>query len=114
MFDRVGHFSVGFFAFAIVEYLLARRAMSRTLPCLFAVFAIGFVAMSYELIEWLYAAYGGNAAAGANFLGSQGDVWDAQKAMLVDTLGGIASVVLFLVLRRPGAERGVDAPAHAR
>jgi putative membrane protein len=99
MFDRVGHFSVGFFAFAIVEYLLRRRAMSRTLACFFAIFAIGFVAMSYELLEWLYAAYGGNAAAGANFLGSQGDVWDAQKDMLMDTLGAITAVLLFVVLR---------------
>jgi putative membrane protein len=101
MFDRVGHFSVGFFAFGIVEYLLARRAMSRTLACLFAIFAIGFVAMSYELLEWLYAAYGGNAAAGANFLGSQGDVWDAQKDMLMDTLGAITAVLLFLGVRSP-------------
>ena len=100
MFDRIGHFSVGFFAFGILEYLLSRRAMSRTLACLFAIFAIGFVAMSYELIEWLYAAYGGNSAAGANFLGSQGDVWDAQKDMLMDTLGAIASVALYLVVRR--------------
>ena len=100
MFDRIGHFSVGFFAFGILEYLLRRRAMSRTLACLFAIFAIGFVAMSYELIEWLYAAYGGNAAAGANFLGSQGDVWDAQKDMLMDTLGAIAAVALFLLVRR--------------
>ena len=100
MFDRIGHFSVGFFAFGILEYLLTRRAMSRTLACLFAIFAIGFVAMSYELIEWLYAAYGGNAAAGANFLGSQGDVWDAQKDMLMDTLGGLAAVLLFLIVRR--------------
>jgi len=100
MFDRIGHFSVGFFAFGILEYLLTRRAMSRTLACLFAIFAIGFVAMSYELIEWLYAAYGGNAAAGANFLGSQGDVWDAQKDMLMDTLGAITSVLLFLIVRR--------------
>lgn len=103
MFDRVGHFSVGFFAFGILEYLLARRAMSRTLACLFAIFAIGFVAMSYELIEWLYAAYGGNASAGANFLGSQGDVWDAQKDMLMDTLGAITAVLLFLVVRRSSA-----------
>lgn len=99
MFDRVGHFSVGFFAFGIVELLVVRRAMSRRLACLFAVFAIAFVAMSYELIEWGYAAYGGNAEAGANFLGSQGDVWDAQKDMLMDTLGGILSVLLFAALR---------------
>ena len=102
MFDRIGHFSVGFYAFGILEYLLSRNKMSRAFACFFAIFAIGFVAMSYELIEWLYAAYGGNAAAGANFLGSQGDVWDAQKDMLMDTLGGIAAVGLFLLVRRPG------------
>ena len=101
MFDRVGHFTVGFFAFGIVEYLSSRRKMSLGLACLFAIFAIGFVAMSYELIEWVYAAYGGNAQAGANFLGSQGDVWDAQKDMLMDTLGAVTAVVLSLVLRRP-------------
>jgi putative membrane protein len=100
MYDRVAHFSVGFYAFGIVEYLLARRAMSRPLAALFAVFAIATVAMSYELIEWGYAAYGGNAEAGANFLGSQGDVWDAQKDMLMDTLGAVTAVLVFVVTRR--------------
>jgi len=100
MFDRIGHFSVGFFAFGILEYLLSRRAMSRRLACMFAIFAIAFVAMSYELLEWIYAAYGGDPAAGANFLGSQGDIWDAQKDMLMDTLGAVASVLLYLVVRR--------------
>jgi putative membrane protein len=106
MFDRVGHFSVGFFAFGILEYLETRRAMSRPLAALFAVFAIAFVAMSYELIEWGYAAYGGNAQAGANFLGSQGDVWDAQKDMLMDTLGAVVAVLLYFALRsRPLSPR---------
>jgi putative membrane protein len=100
MYDRIGHYSVGFYAFGIVELLEQRRAMSRTLACTFAIFAIAFVAMSYELLEWMYAAYGGNAAAGANFLGSQGDVWDAQKDMLMDTLGGVTAVLLYLGLRR--------------
>jgi putative membrane protein len=101
MFDRIGHFSVGFYAFGIAEYLIESRAMRRTLAWLFALFAIGFVAMSYEILEWLYAAYGGNATAGANFLGSQGDVWDAQKDMLMDTLGAVASLLFLLLLRRP-------------
>ncbi len=105
MYDRIGHFSVGFYAFAIVELLERRRAMSRTLACTFAIFTIAFVAMSYELIEWLYAAYGGNAEAGANFLGSQGDIWDAQKDMLMDTLGGVTAVVLYLFVRRRRAGR---------
>ena len=100
MYDRIGHFSVGFYAFGIAEYLLARDKMSLKLACLFAIFAIAFVAMSYELIEWVYAAYGGNAEAGADFLGSQGDIWDAQKDMLMDTLGAVVSIMLFRMLRR--------------
>lgn len=99
MYDRIAHFSVGFYAFGIAEYLIITNRMSKALACIFAVFAISFVAMSYELIEWLYAAYGGNAAAGADFLGSQGDIWDAQKDMLMDTLGALASIVLYVVLR---------------
>jgi hypothetical protein len=35
--------------------------------------------------------------AGAAFLGSQGDVWDAQKDILCDTLGAICSSTLFLL-----------------
>jgi putative membrane protein len=100
MYDRVAHFTVGFYAFGILELLMKRRAMSLPLACCFAVFAICTVAMTYELIEWWFAAYGGNAEAGANFLGSQGDIWDAQKDMLMDTLGGITATMLFLVMRR--------------
>jgi putative membrane protein len=99
MFDRIGHFSVGFYAYAIAEYLLARNAMSRRLAFTFAIFTIAFVAMSYELIEWAYAATAGGES-GAAFLGSQGDIWDAQKDMLMDTLGAVASVALFAVMNR--------------
>jgi putative membrane protein len=109
MFDRIGHFSVGFYAFGILELLVTRRMMSRRLAVMFALFTIAFVAMSYELIEWGYAAYGGNAEAGANFLGSQGDIWDAQKDMLMDTLGAVASVLLFLAVRP--ARRDVGMPS---
>jgi putative membrane protein len=113
MYDRVGHFSVGFYAFGMLEYLVARRAMSLRLACLFAIFAIGFVAMSYELLEWVFAAYGGNAQAGANFLGSQGDVWDAQKDMLMDTLGAFTAVLLFLIVRRPASRGDAERDAAA-
>lgn len=100
-FDRVAHFSVGFYAFAIAEWLYAKklvgnRFMLFTYPILF----IATVAMSYEIIEWIFAA---NAApeAGLAYLGSQGDIWDAQKDMLADTLGAICTTVLFFVTRRP-------------
>jgi len=56
------------------------------------------VACSYEIIEWAYAVIeGGNT--GIEFLGSQGDVWDAQKDMLADTLGALFSIILFWYIR---------------
>lgn len=56
------------------------------------------VAATYEIIEWQYAVIeGGNA--GVEFLGSQGDIWDAQKDMLADTLGAITSLVLYVFMR---------------
>lgn len=105
-YDRVAHFTVGFYAYAIAEFLLTRELVrSRAVLALFPVFAIAFVAMGYELIEWQFAVAAGAAEAGAAFLGSQGDVWDAQKDMLADTLGAIAATALFFALRRREIER---------
>jgi putative membrane protein len=113
MFDRIGHFSVGFYAFAIVEYLESKNRMSRPLACAFAIFTIAFVAMSYELIEWGYAATAGGES-GANFLGSQGDIWDAQKDMLMDTLGAVTVTALYLVLPGRTSARGEPSLSGSR
>ena len=94
-YDRVAHFSVGFYAYAAAEWLWATRTVrSRFLLFTYPIFLIATVAMSYEIIEWLYAA-NSDPAAGAAYLGSQGDIWDAQKDMLADTLGAICATSLF-------------------
>lgn len=96
-FDRIAHFSVGFYAYAIAETMVrTNAARSRVVLFLFPVFSIAFVAMGYELIEWWYAALAGGAS-GAAFLGSQGDIWDAQKDMLADTLGAVAATTWFFL-----------------
>ncbi len=99
-FDRIAHFSVGFYAFAVAE-LLDRFHMVKGRLLLFAVpvMFIFTVASGYEIIEWLYAA-SADPEAGASFLGSQGDIWDAQKDMLADGLGAIVAAALYLILRR--------------
>ena len=52
MYDRVGHMSVGFYAFSLLELTDRQGTIrSRVISYLFPLFAIGFVAMSYELIE---------------------------------------------------------------
>ena len=99
-YDRVAHFSVGFYAFAIAEALVARKLVARSwIACAFGVFAIGTVAAVYEIIEWIYAATAGGDA-GAAFLGSQGDIWDAQKDMLADISGAIFATGLWAARAR--------------
>lgn len=99
-FDRIAHFSVGFYAFPIVEFLKKKNMVSNNFLLLtYPVFAIATIAMSYELIEWIYAAYSAPEA-GLAYLGSQGDIWDAQKDMLADTLGAIFAVTLFSRLKK--------------
>ncbi len=99
-FDRMAHFSVGFYAFAIAEFVECRQlSRSRWLTGLFAVFAIGTVALGYEIFEWRYAIHA-DPAAGIAVLGSQGDPWDAQKDMLADTVGAICATLLYFVSHR--------------
>ena len=59
----------------------------------------------WELVEWQYAVIDGGDA-GAAFLGSQGDEWDAQKDILCDTLGAICSMALFLGRQKGRAKEG--------
>ncbi|KKS30732.1 MAG: putative membrane protein [Parcubacteria group bacterium GW2011_GWA2_43_11] len=98
-FDRIAHFSVGFYAFAIAELLYTKELVkSKFLLLTYPVFAIATIAMSYELIEWVYAA-STSPEAGLAYLGSQGDIWDAQKDMLADTLGALVTTTIFFKFR---------------
>lgn len=100
-FDRMAHFTVGFYAFAIAEWLWSKKLVAnKFLLFTYPVFVIATVAMSYELIEWYYAAKS-NAADAMAYLGSQGDIWDAQKDMLADTLGAIVATTFFFIVRKP-------------
>lgn len=95
MYDRVAHFSVGFYAYPLAEYLWSKQLVSQKWLVYFTPLCfIISVAAVYEMIEWVYAATAGGES-GAAFLGSQGDIWDAQKDMLMDTLGAVFALGLF-------------------
>lgn len=99
-FDRIAHFSVGFYAFAVAEWLYLRKMVSnKFLLFTYPVFLIATIAMSYELVEWIYAAKSSASDAMA-YLGSQGDIWDAQKDMLADTLGAVFATGIFFTIRK--------------
>lgn len=103
-FDRLGHFSIGFYAFAMAEWLLRKRLCGFKLAMAFSLCFIMSIAAAYEIIEWWYAVADGGDA-GIAFLGSQGDIWDAQKDMLADTLGALTALLLFWRLRPDRAEQ---------
>jgi len=99
-FDRVGHFFVGVFAYPLAEFTYRKKYITNIFTAiLFGVFALGFWGALYEAIEMVYAIKEGGEA-GAAFLGSQGDIWDAQKDMLLDILGALAVSVLFYFVWR--------------
>lgn len=96
-YDRIAHFTVGFFAYPMAEIAAAKQLVKpRWLMLTLPVLVILAIAGLYEIFEWLFAILV-NPESGHAFLGSQGDVWDAQKDMLADTLGAIFAVVLFTI-----------------
>lgn len=99
-YDRIAHFSVGFYAFAIAEWLWAKRLVAnKFLLFTYPVFAIATIAMTYEIVEWVSVGMA-SAEVSMAYLGSQGDMWDAQKDMLLNTLGAIVTMLFFLLTHK--------------
>ncbi|MFT4631788.1 MAG: putative membrane protein [Candidatus Pseudothioglobus sp.] len=99
-FDRLAHCSVGFYAYPIGELLLKRRLVnSRLILLLFPLFAIFGTAAIYEVFEWQFALLA-DPQAGLAVLGSQGDVWDAQKDITADGIGALIATGLFAWVNR--------------
>jgi putative membrane protein len=94
-YDRICHFLVGVFAYPAMEYFDRNNLIrGRTLMFILTVLGIFGFAAIFEIIEWIYAVVA-DPEAGIMFLGSQGDVWDAQKDMLADGLGAICFAGLY-------------------
>ena len=73
----------------VIHYLSSSRA-----ALLFAFSMIVTVSALYEILEWL-AAIVFHPELGIAFLGTQGDVWDSQKDILVEIIGALVNVLFF-------------------
>ncbi len=95
-YDRVGHLALGVFpAFTIREILLRLTPLARGGWLYFLVVCVVLaIAAFWELLEWWVALLVASDT-GTAFLGSQGDVWDAQWDMFLAQLG--AMIVLPLL-----------------
>ncbi len=100
MYDRVAHATVGLYAYPMIEALIKYKVVNKKWFAYVSAFAIiPAIAAIYEIFEWYYAV-SADPSAGIAVLGSQGDIWDAQKDMLMDTLGGLFGAVLYFVVSK--------------
>ena len=97
-YDRVGHVALGVFpAFLTREVLLRRTPLRRGGWLLFLVCSVVLaIAAFWELVEW-WTSLVVAGDVGQAFLGSQGDIWDAQWDMFLALVGAL--VVLLLLGR---------------
>jgi len=103
-YDRIGHLALG-----AVPSLMAREILLRCTPLkrggwlffLVCCVVLAFAAF-WELLEWWTAVLAAPDV-GTAFLGSQGDVWDAQWDMLLALIGALIA----LPLLSPALERSM-------
>ena len=88
-YDRFGHFFQG-----VTPAILGRELLLRTSPLrpgkwLFSLVTLSCLGISalYELVEWASAELWAGGA--VEFLGTQGDPWDAQADMLMALVGAM-------------------------
>jgi putative membrane protein len=96
-YDRLVHFAYGFLLAYPIRQILIYSAGVPGLWGYYLPFAVtSSSSADYELIEWGAASvFGGDL--GMAYLGTQGDVWDAQKDMALAALGAILSMVLLAI-----------------
>jgi putative membrane protein len=91
-YDRLVHFSFGLLLAVPVQEIERRYLrLSLAVSSLLAVEFIIATSASYELIEWLVAVVFTPDWAD-QFLGQQGDAFDAQKDMSLATAGAVVSI----------------------
>jgi len=92
-YDRVGHIALGVFpAFIIREVLLRNTPLRRGGWLYFIIISVVLaVAAFWELLEWWVTLLVASDV-GSAFLGSQGDIWDAQWDMFLALIGAMVAL----------------------
>jgi putative membrane protein len=93
-FDRLIHFLYGLLVTpAAVELFAHYGRYARSWAALFPLLFVVSHSVIYELIEWAAASvFGGDL--GQAYLGTQGDIWDAQRDMALALLGSAVSITV--------------------
>jgi putative membrane protein len=91
-YDRIVHFSFGLLiAYPFRELLLRAAALRRSWSYLLSVALVLAFSNFYEIIEAIVAEIV-SPELGSAYLGTQGDIWDAQKDSFVAFLGAVIAM----------------------
>ena len=95
-YDRFGHFLKGLGAIVVREILIRNTQLTKG-AWLFAVTTSIMLAIAafYEIIEWLSTMLTNEEKETNEFLGMQGDIWDAQWDMTFALVGSILALLIF-------------------
>lgn len=98
-FDRFIHLIFGvLWVYPAKEFFARKLSLSNNWSWFFAMQSVMSFSLLYELIEWLVAVvFGGEL--GMQYLGTQGDIWDAHKDMLLATIGAGISIVIDIIIK---------------
>ncbi len=105
-YDRIVHFAFGLLILRPLQELSLPQGFSGWNSAYLGLGLVAFWSVLYELVEWVVAAIV-DPAAGTAFLGTQGDVWDAQKDMALALAGALLAI---LVDRLTASKRRSAAP----
>ena len=99
-YDRIVHFSFGFFmAYPFREILINKFQVSKRASWLRPVeicFSFGTI---FEMIEWGVAAFT-DKETGETYVATQGDVWDAHKDIALAAIGAALSMLLLFAIKK--------------
>ena len=99
MYDRLVHFSFGLlFAYPAREVFNRFASAKGIWGLYFPLDVMAALSMVYELLEYGIVLLYGAGGVGASYLGSQGDIWDAQKDMFLATLGAFIAMTTVAIV----------------
>ena len=98
IYDRLAHFSFGFLLGYPLREVFMRLSKVKGFWAYYFPFDLTLALSAiYEIIEWTVVRVV-DPTAGLAFLGIQGDIWDAQKDMLMAATGAaLAMIITFLI-----------------
>ena len=104
-YDRIVHFSFGLLLAYPIREVFLRVAHAKGFWAFYLPLDVTLAFSGlYEIIEWGAAeVFGGEL--GEAYLGSQGDIWDAQKDMLAATIGAILCMTITALVRKKFKKR---------